>query len=61
MNPKDRLIVALDVDTEIKALELVRKLKNDVKIFKIGLELFIRLFVFSGFFVAHLSNGFEAF
>jgi len=40
MTNKDRLIVALDVDTEAKALELVRKLKNDVKIFKVGLELF---------------------
>ena len=40
MTPKDRLIVALDVDTEDKALALVRRLRNDVKIFKIGLELF---------------------
>ena len=40
MDPKNRLIIALDVDTESKALALVRKLKNDVKFFKIGLELF---------------------
>lgn len=37
---KGRMIIALDVDGEEKALGLVRKLKNDVKIFKIGLELF---------------------
>jgi len=40
MNPKDRLIVALDVNSEEKATVLVRKLKGDVKIFKLGLELF---------------------
>jgi orotidine-5'-phosphate decarboxylase len=37
---KDRLIVALDVDTEEKAVELAEKLKNDVRFFKIGFELF---------------------
>ncbi len=40
MMPKERLIVALDVDTKEKALGLVDKLKRDVKIFKIGSELF---------------------
>ena len=40
MTPEERLIVALDVDTKEKALGLVEKLKNDVKIFKIGSELF---------------------
>ena len=40
MNPKDRLIVALDVNSEEKAAALVAKLRGDVKIFKIGLELF---------------------
>ncbi len=40
MTPKDRLIIALDVDTKDKALALVEKLKNEVKIFKIGSELF---------------------
>ena len=41
MTPKERLIVALDVDTKEKALCLVEKLQNEVKIFKIGSELFI--------------------
>ena len=40
MNNKDRLIVALDVDTKEKALALVDKLRKDVRIFKIGSELF---------------------
>jgi orotidine-5'-phosphate decarboxylase len=40
MTNTERLIVALDVDTKVKALELVDKLKKDVKIFKIGSELF---------------------
>jgi orotidine-5'-phosphate decarboxylase len=40
VNPKDRLIVALDVDTEEKAIELVEKLKNEVRFFKVGFELF---------------------
>ena len=40
MNPKDRLIVALDVDTMEKALSIVDKLKHDVRYFKVGFELF---------------------
>jgi len=40
MKPKDRLIVALDFDTEEKALAAVEKLRNDVRFFKIGFELF---------------------
>ncbi|MDD5136762.1 MAG: orotidine-5'-phosphate decarboxylase [Candidatus Omnitrophica bacterium] len=36
----DRLIVALDVNSEERAVTLAEKLKNDVKFFKIGLELF---------------------
>lgn len=40
MEAKDRLIFALDVDTVEKAVELVQALKNDVGVFKIGLELF---------------------
>ena len=37
---RDGLIVALDVDTEKKALELIEVLKGEVKIFKVGSELF---------------------
>jgi len=40
MTPKDRLIVALDVDTEEKVIKLMKMLRADVKFFKIGLELF---------------------
>lgn len=40
MNSKDKLIVALDFDNEEKAIALVEKLKNDVRFFKVGLELF---------------------
>ena len=40
MTPKDRLIVALDVDTKEKAIGLVERLKAEVKTFKIGSELF---------------------
>ena len=40
MNPRDRLIGALDVDTKERALGLVEKLKNDVRTFKVGSELF---------------------
>jgi len=37
---KERIIAALDVDTEEKAAELVRKLAGEVGAFKVGLELF---------------------
>lgn len=40
MDPKDKLIIALDVDTQDKAMRLVDTLKNDVRLFKVGLELF---------------------
>lgn len=40
MDPKDKLIIALDVDTREKAMELIDSLIDDVKFFKIGLELF---------------------
>lgn len=40
MDPKDRLIIALDVDTQEKALGLIDKLSEDVSFFKIGFELF---------------------
>jgi len=40
METCDRLIVALDVDTEAKALALINELKDEVRTFKIGFELF---------------------
>jgi orotidine-5'-phosphate decarboxylase len=40
MDPKDKLIVALDVDTFDEARILVEKLQNDVNIFKVGSQLF---------------------
>lgn len=40
MDTKDKLIIALDVDTREKALALIDELIGDVKFFKIGLELF---------------------
>jgi len=39
MEAKDRIIVALDVDSLDKALELVEQLKDYVGLFKVGLEL----------------------
>ncbi|MBN1526181.1 MAG: orotidine-5'-phosphate decarboxylase [Candidatus Omnitrophica bacterium] len=40
MKSKDRLIIALDVDAEDKAVAIAEALKNDVTFFKIGFELF---------------------
>jgi orotidine-5'-phosphate decarboxylase len=40
MNAKDRLIVALDVDTFDKAEKLIDKLSKDVDIFKVGIAPF---------------------
>lgn len=40
LNGKERLIVALDVPTMFDALKLVDELKEDVGMFKVGLELF---------------------
>ena len=40
MESRDRLIIALDVDTKEKALALVDKLKSEVRFFKVGFELF---------------------
>jgi orotidine-5'-phosphate decarboxylase len=37
---KERIIVALDVDTQDKAVELVKRLAGEVGAFKVGLELF---------------------
>lgn len=39
---KDRIIVALDLASEAAAVELARRLKGSVGLFKIGLELFTR-------------------
>ena len=41
MEPKDRLIFALDVANREEALSLVKLLHNDVKLFKVGWELFM--------------------
>jgi len=40
MEKNDRLIIALDLDSGEKALEIVRGLKDEVRFFKVGLELF---------------------
>jgi orotidine-5'-phosphate decarboxylase len=39
LQPKERIIVALDVDNAYRALQLVGQLRNRVGVFKIGLEL----------------------
>jgi orotidine-5'-phosphate decarboxylase len=39
-DPKDRLIVALDVDNATRALELHESLRDCVRMFKIGMQLF---------------------
>ena len=38
--PKDRIVVALDVETPTQALALVEKLRGLVGMFKIGKQLF---------------------
>jgi len=40
MNSRDKLIIALDVDNETRAMHFINLLKHDVKFFKIGFELF---------------------
>ncbi|MBN2453225.1 MAG: orotidine-5'-phosphate decarboxylase [Candidatus Omnitrophica bacterium] len=40
MDPKDKLIIALDTDSSDKALSMVDTLKKEVNFFKIGFELF---------------------
>jgi len=45
MEPKDRIIVALDVDATDKALDLVLKLSPHVGYFKIGLEFITSMLV----------------
>lgn len=39
--PQDRLIVALDVESQEQAIHYVRQLKPDIRFFKVGLELFV--------------------
>jgi orotidine-5'-phosphate decarboxylase len=41
MNPKDRLIFPLDVPDKSSALKLVQLLKDEVGLFKVGLELYL--------------------
>lgn len=45
MEAKDRIIVALDVDSLDEALEIVEELKDHVGLFKVGLELIFTIFV----------------
>lgn len=40
MNPRERIILALDVDSEARALELVEKLADSVGAFKVGMQLY---------------------
>lgn len=40
MKPYEKIIVALDVETEAQAMALVKKLKNKAGVFKVGKELF---------------------
>lgn len=40
MQAKDRIILALDVDTKAQALNLVKELKDQVGAFKVGMQLF---------------------
>lgn len=40
LEPKDRLIVALDVDTKEEALKLVEELQEYVGVFKVGMQLY---------------------
>ena len=41
LTPRDRLIIALDVESHEKAIYFMRLLKKDVRTFKVGLELFV--------------------
>lgn len=40
MNPKDRIVLALDVDTHAEAIALVKELTPYVGVFKIGMQLY---------------------
>lgn len=41
MEPKDRIILALDVSSHEEAVDILETFRDDVNIFKVGLELFI--------------------
>lgn len=41
IDPKERIIVALDVDSDGKAVSIVEQLRGEVGAFKIGLQLFV--------------------
>lgn len=43
MKPQDRIILALDVDSEAQALNLVEKLADSVGAFKVGMQLYNQL------------------
>ena len=40
MNPKDRIILALDVPDYDEALNIIKRFRDEVEIFKVGSELF---------------------
>jgi orotidine-5'-phosphate decarboxylase len=40
LNARDRIIVALDVDTEGEAREVINELRGSIRAFKVGLQLF---------------------
>ena len=43
MQAKERIILALDVNTEDEAMTLVEKLRGHVGLFKVGMELYLSL------------------
>jgi orotidine-5'-phosphate decarboxylase len=53
LQPRERIIVALDVDSETRAMQLVDGLGGRVGAFKVGLELFVSL---GPRFVSHLVD-----
>jgi orotidine-5'-phosphate decarboxylase len=59
ISPAERLIVALDVDTQKEAMSLVSQLGHDVTFYKVGLQLFME----SGLHIvkALVSNGKKVF
>ena len=41
MKAKDKLMIALDLDSKEKAIDIIQRLEADVEIFKVGLELYL--------------------